>query len=352
MNIKGVDVSYCQKGLDYNQVKEAGVRFAIIRAGAKLRKDSEVDYHVIGCSAIGIDYGFYWYSYAHTVDEVIEEAKKCLEVISQYHKPTYPVFFDMEEESQAKLGKERCTELALTFCEIIEKGGYPCGIYANPSWLENYYDKTQLIGKYDIWLAHWTESPDKPSCYNYGQTIHQWGVDNIGMQIDGNICYVDYPSKTAEWYEIHTAEVSKPVPAPEPKPKPFLHKGDRVHLRNAPLYGASTSKKKASTVNGTYWIHSDGVINGRIRITTPNGCKDCTGWVDVNACKKFTFNVGDTVRIRDGATTYYGGKLAYFVYPQRFTVMQVGKVDAADYIVIGQRGVVTAAVRADDLIKV
>ncbi len=107
MRIKGIDVSYCQKGLDYNKVKDAGVKFAIIRAGAKLRKDTDADYHVRGCKEIGIDYGFYWYSYAHSVDEAAGEATKCLEVISQYDKPVYPVFFDMEENSQAKLGNDK-----------------------------------------------------------------------------------------------------------------------------------------------------------------------------------------------------------------------------------------------------
>ena len=31
--IKGVDVSYCQKGISFSALQEAGVKFAIIRAG-------------------------------------------------------------------------------------------------------------------------------------------------------------------------------------------------------------------------------------------------------------------------------------------------------------------------------
>lgn len=66
--------------------------------------------------------------------------------------------------------------------------------------------------------------------------------------------------------------------------------------------------------------------------------------------KKTSLKVGDTVKVKAGATTYGGKKLAAFVYTEKYTVMQVGKSDADDYIVIGQNGMITAAVKADDLI--
>ena len=63
--------------------------------------------------------------------------------------------------------------------------------------MENYYHKQQLVGKYDIWLAHWTNSPDNPSRYNYGQTMWQWGLDRIGgYDIDGDICFCKYAKPT------------------------------------------------------------------------------------------------------------------------------------------------------------
>lgn len=75
--------------------------------------------------------------------------------------------------------------------------GFKPGIYANPAFMENYYDKQQLVGKYDIWLAHWTNSPDRPSRYNYSQTMWQWGLDKIdGYDIDGDICFCEYAKPT------------------------------------------------------------------------------------------------------------------------------------------------------------
>ena len=56
--------------------------------------------------------------------------------------------------------------------------------------------KSRIVGKYDIWLAHWTNSPDCPSKNNYGQTMWQWGLDRIsGYDVDGDICFTDYGKK-------------------------------------------------------------------------------------------------------------------------------------------------------------
>ena len=64
------------------------------------------------------------------------------------------------------------------------------------------------------------------------------------------------------------------------------------------------------------------------------------------------FAVGDKVKVNYGAKTYNGGSLALFVYTNVYEVMQAGSGDREDYIVIGQGGQVTAAVRAEDLKKI
>lgn len=199
MKIKGVDLSYCQEGISFPALKQAGVKFAIIRAGFSTKKDVTMDKFVADCKKYGIAYGFYWYSYAMSVKEAQAEADKCIEVIKGL-SPTYPVFFDMEEKKQIDgLNTDIRTKMAVAFCERIKRAGFKPGIYANPSFMENYYDKQQFIGKYDIWLAHWTNSPDCPSRYNYGQIMWQWGVDRIGgYDVDGDICFKDYSNKTVD----------------------------------------------------------------------------------------------------------------------------------------------------------
>lgn len=205
--IKGVDISVYQKSIDYKALAADGVKFAIIRAGIKYSVDTVLDAHVTGCLAAGIDVGYYWYSYARNVDEARREARECVKAISKYQKPKYPVFFDAERNDIAKaLGKAAMTEVALAFVKEIEDSGYPSGIYANPSWLECEYNKKELLEKTDIWLACWTWDPNKPSRYQYGQTIWQWGLikgkstTGAAMDVDADLCYIDYPSKTAAFY--------------------------------------------------------------------------------------------------------------------------------------------------------
>lgn len=199
MKIKGVDLSYCQEGISFPALKQAGMKFAIIRAGFSTKKDVTMDRFVTDCKKYGIEYGFYWYSYAMSVEQALTEAEKCIEVIKNL-SPIYPVFFDMEEKKQISgLSTDIRTKMAIAFCEKIRQAGFKPGIYANPSFMENYYDKSKIVGRYDIWLAHWTNSPNCPSKYNYGQTLWQWGLDRIdGYDVDGDICFFDYAKSAPE----------------------------------------------------------------------------------------------------------------------------------------------------------
>ena len=349
INIKGVDLSYVQEGISGKTLYDSGIRFAVIRLGLSEMEDVTAADHIKSCRDNGIDYGFYWYSYAMSTDEVKKEADACLASLKKYNRPLYPVFFDMEEKRQINgLDTKTRTDMAIAFCDRITEGGYPCGIYANPAWLENYYEKNRIIGRYDIWLAHWTGSPDRKSRYEYGQRMWQWGLDKIGgYDVDGDVCFVDYPQIIREFY-------SK---LPEKPVAEILRKGDRVQLLNTPLYISASARNKSTTISGYYYIHSDGVINNRIRITTPKGNPDVTGWVNVDSIRKqeeaaIDIRVGDKVKVKAGALSFSGKKLATFVYTATFDVIQAGINGYPDYIVIGMNGDITAAMHADDLIKV
>ena len=209
--------------------------------------------------------------------------------------------------------------MALKFCAEMTAIGLPSGIYANPSWMLNYYDSDRLDG-IDIWLANWTHDPEIPSQFDFGQLIWQWGVENIGgKDVDSDICFIAYPAKTDYWYKTHSgtdtpAKPSEPV-KPDTTPIVKTYKaGDVVQLSNTALYGSSTTSQPANHLTGTYYIHTaDDTVNGRIRITTPKGCSAVTGWVKVDdiggkTADKPTAEIrkGDHVQIKDGAT-WYGG---------------------------------------------
>lgn len=215
LNVHGVDISYCQTGLDYIKLRNDDIGFVMIRAGYtgtashKQYTDNMLSKHVRGCAEAGLPYGYYWYTSARTVAEARKEAKFCASVIKKYAAPSYPVFFDIEEQLVADTGRDNATDICLAFIAEMNRLGYPSGIYTNPDWLENRLDKSRLVGRVDIWLAHWSGSC---KC-EYGQVMWQSGLKySAGKMIDYDTCYIDYPAKTAAWYKKHTASnLSKPA---------------------------------------------------------------------------------------------------------------------------------------------
>lgn len=255
MEVKGIDISYCQEGMSIAKAKAAGVKFAIIRAGYRTKEDVTANAHIKGCKANKIDVGFYWYSYAKTVADAKAEAAACLEFLRKHDRPAYGVWFDAEEGDIATAnGREVTTDIAIAFMSAIQEGGYPCGLYANPAYLEQFYNKSRIVGKYDIWLAHWTENPARKSRYNYGQIMWQWGLDkSINGGVDGDLCFVDMPARTAEFYKKHggaTAPTPPPAVPETPTQTPSgLKVGDIVRFKGGSVY-VSADAPTASVTRG------------------------------------------------------------------------------------------------------
>ena len=73
----GLDVSDNQGVIDWKMVKEAGVKFAILRTVRRSSKiDKQLENNIKGCIANGIPADFYKYGYALTEAESEREAKE------------------------------------------------------------------------------------------------------------------------------------------------------------------------------------------------------------------------------------------------------------------------------------
>ena len=136
-------------------------------------------------------YGLYHYSYATTPDEAVKEAKFFLRVISGL-KPEYPVVFDLEDPSQAKLGKSTLTAIAKAFLSTVQAAGYYAMLYTNLDWIRNRLDMGQL-SNYDVWLAQWASKPSYTGQFGMWQYTSGGSVNGIGTRVDRNIAYQDYP---------------------------------------------------------------------------------------------------------------------------------------------------------------
>lgn len=198
--IEVIDISYAQQKVDFKRVKASGVQAVIIRTGYYNKTDTMFDKHMKGAIDAGLDIGVYTYIMSDNPAQAALEAQQTVERLKKYKGHiTYPVFCDMESSKyyESRFTKRIRTDMITAFCNTIAQSGYYPAIYINPSWLEQYTYKNELMNKYDIWLAAWTDNPNKPTKYNYNQKMWQWGkgaLPGVVGEVDGNLCYVDYPS--------------------------------------------------------------------------------------------------------------------------------------------------------------
>lgn len=187
----GIDISEWQSGVDYARaVSEGKVEFAILRAGYSTSIDDMFETHYKGFSG-RVPVGAYLYSYAKSV----EAAKAEAEAMKKWCKGKsfgLPVFIDMEESSVSALGKAKCTEMALAWCEVMEKAGYRAGVYANANWFRNYLDAARIGEKYAIWCAAWSDtrpSEKRTDIWQFGgetNYIRSNAVPGVGKPVDQN----------------------------------------------------------------------------------------------------------------------------------------------------------------------
>ena len=194
--IKGIDVSSWQGVVDYRKVKASGINFVIIRAGfgrEVSQKDNCFEQNYKNAKAAGLDIGAYWYSYADSAEDAVREAKACMEVIKG-KKFEYPIFFDLEEQSQFAKGKNFCDSVIKAFCGELEKNGYLAGLYCSTYYLNNYISNA-VAGKYALWVAQYnyrcTYTANKYGIWQYSS---EGRINGISGNVDMDYCYTDYPN--------------------------------------------------------------------------------------------------------------------------------------------------------------
>lgn len=195
----GIDVSKWQKTIDWNAVANAGIDFAIIRAGNRgsstgaLIEDPYFKENIKGATKAGIKVGVYVYSQAITEAEAIEEASMALSLVKGY-RLQLPIYFDTEFISGGRannLSVSARTAIAKAFCETVRNAGYMPGIYSNYYWLRDNLKMSQLE-MYSVWVAHYAKQCGYPGRYDMWQYTSSGSVPGISGRVDLNISYVGY----------------------------------------------------------------------------------------------------------------------------------------------------------------
>ncbi len=196
---RGIDVSKYQGSIDWTAVKNAGITFAIIRAGYRgsstgvLVEDPYFKTNIKGATAAGIKVGVYFFTQAITEAEAVEEASMVLSLVSGY-KITYPIFIDTESATNGRangLSKSARTAVVSAFCKTIKNAGYTAGVYASKSWFNNQLNASSL-SSYCIWVAQYNSSCTYSGKYNIWQYSSKGSVSGISGNVDMNISYLGY----------------------------------------------------------------------------------------------------------------------------------------------------------------
>lgn len=207
----GIDVARYQGTIDWQQVADAGVDFAMVRLGYRtldtgvIVEDSNARYNLQEAQQYGIKLGAYFFSTAITEEEAQEEADWVAEILSRY-SITYPVAFNCEgfqnpENRQYSLSKEARTDLALVFLKGVEEHGYEAMFYASKNEMENEtkWEISRIDDKYMVWVAQYPEQPypDTPAS-DYSRQHMMWQytregtIPGITQAVDLDIAYFSY----------------------------------------------------------------------------------------------------------------------------------------------------------------
>ncbi|MBR1772255.1 MAG: glycoside hydrolase family 25 protein [Lachnospiraceae bacterium] len=193
----GIDVSKWNGVIDWDKAKNAGVQFAIVRAGYRgsvtgsLVQDICFEANMRGAAAAGVPVGIYFFTQATNEVEAVEEASATLAWIKQY-EITYPIFIDTEGAGGGGradgLDVDTRTLVCEAFCRTIENAGYQAGVYASRNWYDHNLH-TRKLENYYIWLAEYRSVPLYQGYYRMWQYSSKGHIDGIEGNVDMNIMY-------------------------------------------------------------------------------------------------------------------------------------------------------------------
>ncbi len=187
----GIDVSKYQGAINWQQVRNQGVRFAMIRVGTtKKGLDEQFINNINGANAAGIRTGIYIYSYATTPEAAAAEANQVLAWIAPY-TVTFPIAIDIEDSCQRGLNAAQLQAIADTFCGIMNANGYETMVYASRNW---FLQRMPSVSS-PKWVAQYNSYCDYPGDYAMWQSSSKGAYAGISTRVDVNHLYVDYFSR-------------------------------------------------------------------------------------------------------------------------------------------------------------
>lgn len=209
----GIDVSFWQGTIDYEQVAREKIEVVYIRSS---EGNSYVDPYYLrnynNAKQNGLKTGFYHYLIATTEAEAIEQADFFVSLVGGL-SPDCRLAMDFEEFDG--LGIEEINRISLAFLERVEqKSGKEVVIYSDAYNAREIFGE-ELASRYPIWVAdYYVEEPESNEKWD---TWVGFQYSDLG-QIQGINTSVDLDYFTDGIFLSDTTEIVKPeTPAPTPR---------------------------------------------------------------------------------------------------------------------------------------
>ena len=178
-------------------IKDNGIDAVIVRIGYSGAEDKYLANNISELNRLGVPYGIYLYTYASTEKEGVADAEQTIALIKKYNiKPTYPIYFDLEDWRYTNGAKSAPTDTATwvkiwtAYRDTMAKAGYTnVRVYSYQYLLQNRLNDPEILKAVD-WVAAYT--PQLMYQIPYPQTSWGWqytdkefvvGLGNVDMSV-------------------------------------------------------------------------------------------------------------------------------------------------------------------------
>ena len=137
----------------------------------------------------GIKCGVYFYSVALNTTEAAEEANFVLEAVKNYTLDL-AIVIDCEHKTDKVSGLSNAerTDNVLAFLATVQAKGYSACLYTGHYFYNNLLEH-QRLSSVKLWIAYYTNNPDKVADvnYTYWQYTDSGAVAGISGNVDMNV---------------------------------------------------------------------------------------------------------------------------------------------------------------------
>lgn len=194
--MKGIDISQFNIVRSFEQVKDSGMDFVIVRLtgskSGKIYHDVRGYEYVRAAAAAGLHVG----AYAFTRPDLsgynyLDDALFFLDYMPKDVRLTMPVYIDVEGWTK---NKAKNTEYVHNFCKTLEERGYYAGIYGSDiSTFKDLLFKDNLK-HWTWWVARYGNEPSYArDSMGMWQKTSTGQVPGVLGNVDIDICYKNFP---------------------------------------------------------------------------------------------------------------------------------------------------------------